>query len=356
MIKNKELNIFVDHINNQTLTLTEIDKFGESITAEGLNEFFDLINAEVLDCFALKVYSTVYNKEKIKELENYKAPSYINAMFAGMWHSEAKDATSEDLMNSMLGFVMFGTDFVDRIRDGYKNLHFNIEELNNQVYDFLQLLSDSAKKDTFFNDITQSQTKMPDSVVMSADSDLTSLIEIRSRIQVATLVLQKVENLEEILKAEYPFIEKDHILFLDEKDIAFWNTDKTLIFKKEAPSLMADNQFELEDVFSPNPPIDENSFTEKIKSRVRGKDEHHHSVNLKTLRCNSSKKQQFKLSIILFIMILVVGTGIVAATQALKIKENNRTIKEAVGDRVISAAIDKKALTIKRVYPQTEEK
>ena len=95
-IKNKDLASFISDLNNDNLTVEKIDIFGDIISVDGLLELFDLIENEKTDFFTLKVYSTVYDKEKIKELEKFKNVSHINAIFAEMWHIEAINNNEKD--------------------------------------------------------------------------------------------------------------------------------------------------------------------------------------------------------------------------------------------------------------------
>jgi len=344
-IKNEKLKLFIENINNDTLTIENIDKFGNEINVEGLNEFFQLIEEEYIDLFPLKVYTTVYDKEKIKELENTRKESYINAIFAAMWEKEAIGNNSKELSEAMLGFVIFGSDIIKRVRNGYELLNYNKEELNNQVYSFVEFLSDSIKNKSFFKDISQVNTQASDDVLFKSNAEeFDSIKKIKERIEVASLILNNDPDITQIFENKYKNVSMDDLSFLDDKEI---------LVLKNKPNETNDDSLISSDDFDPfvteyevlNDFEQNSGFFDWIKSLVKSKNKKTSSIKLNTLR-NKNKNERgfsFKVSVVLFLCIATAGLGIIAATQQSKVGEN-----ETIGEKISEENIKNKNFSIKR--------
>lgn len=337
-INNKELKSFIQNIEEGTLSISNIDNFGNEITVEGLIEFFDLIEQEETDLFSLKVYTTVYDKEKIKEVAKIKQDSYINAMFAAMWANEASKNNSQELSEALLGFVIFGSDLIHRVRNGYEILGYQKEDLNQQIYSFVDFLSESIKNKTFFKDISQANTQASDDVLFKSNTDDFNSIKIlKSRIELASLILKDDINLLKLKNSKYKEIQESELLFLDSDKLAKLETKEET---NESTLKNEDfNPFKNEDLSSFEVLEDENedfNLLNKLKSLIGNKKEKKETLKLNNLRVKnkSEKGSSFKVSVVLFLCIALTGIGIVAATQQSKVVDDGNIAEKIVDEKI----------------------
>ncbi len=356
---------FVDDIENEKLTIAKIDDFGTKVDEMGLKILFEKIEREELDLFALKIYATVYDKEKVLRLEKLKSKLYVDAMFAGMWNREAEDSTSEELSEAMLGFVIFGNDLISRIRNGYAHFNIDFSVVDRQVKDFISFFIDKINGGVFFQEITQTKTTLLDETIFKTENkDHESIRIIKQRIELANrIIFENLKSLETINKL-YPTIKKENMSFLSNEDLFFWEND--LVFHSSQISLKEDNENDSLLINNSDETVNEvgsfdveseNKFSiSKIFSFLKTKKTK--KMGLNTIRKeNRQKGSHFKISVLLFLLIAVVGFSILAFTQKEKINEDV-TIAEKIVNENIDTGLDSKSekFNIKRTGTNKEEK
>lgn len=357
-IKNNNLKEFVESLNNGTLSIEKIDSFGNDITVECLNEFFELIESQELDLFALKVYTTVYDKQKIKELENnYKKASYINATFAAMWEEEAITSTAEDLSKAMLGFVFFGSDFISRVRKGYQILSYDVSKLNSQVYSLIGLFKQNIDNNNFFRELSQIKTQANDDVIFkSSGEELDSIRKIKDRIEASYLIINNQNLTLEELKSEHPKVNKEDLSFLEDKDLKIFDESEYTLkseIKMEKESEKSDNI--KDENFNPfqNEDLDEFEVLQEdekgvdifspIKSLFKSNKKQEQYIGLNNLRQKNKKGSSIKVTVLLFSAIALTGFLIVAGTKQTKVDSD-----EPIAEKIIEDKIEEKQIKVNR--------
>ena len=361
-IKNKDLSTFIDNVNDGTLTMDNIQEFGNEISTSGLNEFLELLSEQKVDLFALKVYTTIYDKEKIKSLESLKEKTYIDAMFAAMWQEDGKESTSQELSEAMLGFVFFGSDLISRIRNGYEILKYPTVELNKQVHDFINYFSNSIEENTFFRDLSQVETEHNDSEIFNTNSsDLDSIKKIRDIVELSKIIIDNKESVKSDFLNKYSNIKLEDLSFLDNRDLYILKNLKkddvvevtednklniTNDFKQFEPlasPLSIDDSLSTEEHISDDVSSDKslfssiNIFSKNTNNKVSDNTEKTSKkpVRIRTLRRKSSKGSSLKITVVLFLLITISGVGFVAINQQSKTTDGESNVDKIVEDSVV---------------------
>lgn len=356
-INNKSLSVFIENLNNETLTTENIDKFGSDIDVDGLLEFFNLIEKEEIDIFALKVYTTVYDKNKIKELECLKSKKYIDAMFAVMWEQEAIESDTLNLSGALLGFVIFGSDLISRIRNGYEILNYEKEKLNEQIKNFILDMNIYIEDNNFFKILTQNNIDIEDDEILNSTlSDFDTMKTIRKRVRFAASIILNRESVLDLYKNEFQDISIEDMSFMDEHHLMFLlDAEKENDFdKKENPFILSNKDSLIEEAltadFNTNINSEENqnifemsslkkmfSFFEKFKYNS----EKPKRININNLRSNKNKKgSSLKVAIGLFLLILIFGFSIVALIKTKDISGDTNTTLTVAKENIKNSNFD----------------
>lgn len=367
-IKNNILKNYLDEIENETITLQKIDKFGQEIELEGLSEMFDLIENGHLGLHALKLYTIVYDTKTIAELASEKTLNFVDMIFAAMWDEEIKGTNSQDISDATLGFVLFGSDVTKRLRNGYRQLNYDSKEFESQIKDLVSFYNDKIKNGTFVKTLSQSQEELVDSEILSLDSsDLESIKIIKRRIEFASLAYEYEDTVdvakghEILIKAsEMNERELDYV-FLPLHTLNIFNEIRTTNALKEAdieyakkiePSFSSTNDLididdrmmttddEIYDLdVIQDKTFDDNEFVKKIKTFFASKDKKRNKgVNMQNLSVGSTREKKsssLKYTIIMIFVIAIVGVFFAANTKKDSINEDT-----TIAERVVEAQVE----------------
>ena len=218
-IKNKKLVSLLENIENQTLSLKDIEEYIAAMNVDNLEELFNLILEEKVGFFPLKVYITGYSQDVVKELETRMDVDLINSIFASMWVYEvAPNGSTQTLIDAMLCFVLLSSDLPERIRKGasLNNLTNVLNEFEEQMNYLVLELDNQRFNNNFFNTITQNEEKMTDEIFELPEYKemLLSMSKLRSRVKIgAELINDFQENNFERIKC--CSIIEEHYLFLN---------------------------------------------------------------------------------------------------------------------------------------------
>ena len=162
---------YLEDIENGEITLQKIDTFGKEADFEALSELFDLIEQGSVDLHALKLYSIVYEPSLIGEVSTKKALNYVDMILAAMWHQEIEKENEHEIMYATLGFVIFGTDFIKRVKNGYKQLSYDLERLEEQIKNLVYLYVSEIENNTFIRSLSQDENIPNDSELLSLNME-----------------------------------------------------------------------------------------------------------------------------------------------------------------------------------------
>ncbi len=372
-IKNKILNKYLSEIEEETITLDKIDKFGQEIDLDGLSEMFDLIENGSLGLHALKLYTIVYDQSTIAELSSLKTLNFVDMIFAAMWQQEIEGASSEEIAGATLGFVLFGTDLTKRIRNGYKQLNFDSSEFEKQFKDIVSYYSEKIKEGSLVKTLSQSPDDLIDSEVLSLDSpDLDSIKKLKKRIEFSALAYEydevsgTTEGAETLRLAKAMNERELDYVFLPQQVLNIFNeirtsnaisTADTDYVKANEPafglmnklstsdSLMSvDSELDELDVIQDNSD-EENSVVKNLKNVFSSRDKkRNNGVNIQNLSMGSTREKKsnsLKYTIIMIFVIAVVGVLFAANTKKDEINEDTTIAEKVVENQVKTVKTEK---------------
>lgn len=377
-IKNEMLKKYLEDIENGEITLQKIDTFGKEADFEALSELFDLIEQGSVDLHALKLYSIVYEPSLIGEVSTKKALNYVDMILAAMWHQEIEKENEHEIMYATLGFVIFGTDFIKRVKNGYKQLSYDLERLEEQIKNLVYLYVSEIENNTFIRSLSQDQNIPNDSELLSLNmEELDSIKKIKSRIEFSRLAYEyeESENRDEKSKileeaklyneneGDYHFLPATCLNIFSDLKISngISSADIDYIEDNEKSSygllnnlsntedLSVEEDYEDLEILSDS---NEGSLikgfknlvsskTSPKKEGVKSKKVELHSVAMKSTA--AKKTNSFKHTILMIFVLAMIGLGFTAVTQKEKING-----EESVAEKVVDSQVESKKLEINR--------
>lgn len=383
-IKNIELKKYLESLEDGSITMESIDSFGANIDEDGLIEYFKLLEAGDASLFSLKVYSMVYNQDLIAKVNSSMPFNFVDMTFAAMWNEEAEDASVDELKEAALGFVLIGTDLTKRIRNGYKQLDYNLTKFEEQMESLLKSYKHDLDEGVFIKSLSQSDDPSLTDDLLNLDiEDVESLKGVRDRVVFAHAAFRykdsdSVRERQSILsEIEETTLTEEDLFFLDSKYFSILNdlkmsravlkADTDYIEKdSEGPSLGGllnevsvgdtealltaeeDEEFmDLEVLKDSN--SSEGSIIKSLKTMVSSPS----NTNKKdfgslTVKSTRSKKQSsFKWTMFMVFVLMVIGSFLVAVTQKDKTNED-LSIGERVVENQVEETIKEKNFKINR--------
>tara|TARA_Y100001960_G_scaffold334141_1_gene445718 strand:- start:6339 stop:7499 length:1161 start_codon:yes stop_codon:yes gene_type:complete len=377
-IKNEMLKKYLEDIENGEMTLQKIDTFGKEADFETLSELFDLIEQGSVDLHALKLYSIVYEPSLIAEVSTKKALNYVDMILAAMWRQEIEKENEKEIMYATLGFVIFGTDFVKRVKNGYKQLSYDLERLEEQIKNLVYLYVSEIENNSFIKSLSQDANIPSDSELLSLDmEELDSVKKIKSRIEFSKLAYEyenseskeeKSRILEEAKlynenEGDYHFLPAMCLNIFSDLKISngISNADIDYIEDNENSSYgllnnlsntedlsVEDDYEDLEILSDSNEGSLIKGFKNLVSSKtspkkegVKSKKVELHSVTMKSTA--AKKTNSFKHTILMIFILAIIGLGFTAVTQKEKING-----EESVAEKVVDSQVESKKLEINR--------
>lgn len=365
-IKNKILEEYLREVDEESITLEKIDRFGQEIDLDGLSEMFDLIENGHLGLHALKLYTIVYDQATISELSSLKTLNFVDMIFAAMWQGEIEGTESDDIAGATLGFVLFGTDLTKRIRNGYKQLNYDSTEFERQIKNLVSFYNKRIKDGTFVKSLSQSQENLIDEEILSHDSpDLDSIKKIKKRIEFSSLAYDYEEvsgtsQGAEILNSARSMNERElDYIFLPQNVLNIFNeirTSKAVLtadtdyVKNNEPNFSLMNELsDNNQLISTDSELDEleiiqegsneeNNVMKNLKNIFSSKDKkRNNGVNMQNLSIGSTREKKsnsLKYTIIMITVIAVVGVMFAANTKKGEINEDISIAEKVVENQV----------------------
>lgn len=377
-IQNEMLKEYLEDIENGEITLQKIDTFGKEADFETLSELFDLIEQGSVDLHALKLYSIVYEPSLIAEVSTKKALNYVDMILAAMWRQEIEKENEKEIMYATLGFVIFGTDFTKRVKNGYKQLSYDLERLEEQIKNLVYLYVSEIENNTFIKSLSQDENIPSDSELLSLDmEELDSVKKIKSRIEFSKLAYEyeaseskeeKSKILEEAKlynenEGDYHFLPAMCLNIFSDLKISngISNADIDYIEDNEKSNygllnnlsntedLSIEEDYEdLEILSDSNEGSLIKGFKNLVSSKtslkkegVKSKKVELHSVTMKSTA--AKKTNSFKHTILMIFILAIIGLGFTAVTQKEKING-----EESVAEKVVDSQVESKKLEINR--------
>lgn len=381
-VKNKILKDYLKSIDDGTVTLESISDFGTSIDSEGLNEFFDLLEKDEELLFALKLYTITYDSEMIAELNSKRTFNFVDMTFGKMWKNEIQDSEIEDLKEAALGFVIFSSDLIKRVRNGYHQEDFDVEALDNQIKSLVLSYKEDINNGTLIKTLSQSEDDLIDEELFAIDDEeLESLKKVRDVILFADVAYKykesdSVRQRQEFIKEveNFDLVEED-LYFLPAPYLAILNdikisksvesADTAYVTKKSEPqlgSLLSDSSLnkeivndEMEEDFDDfdvvKDQMNEGSLIKGLKSMVSSnKSGSSNQPDLKNLTMKSTRKKKqnhLKFTVGMFFLLGVIATLLSAFSQKDMV-ESDSSIGEKVVEQQVESEIAKDNFDIKR--------
>ena len=378
-IKNEMLKKYIEDIEKGEITLQKIDVFGKEADFDVLSELFDLIEKGSVDLHALKLYSIVYEPSLIGEVSTKKALNYVDMILAAMWRQEIEKENEKEIMYATLGFVIFGTDFIKRVKNGYKQLSYDLERLETQIKSLVYLYVSEIENNTFIKSLSQDDTIPNDSELLSLDmEELDSVKKIKSRIEFSKLAYEyeasenkdkKSKILEEAKlynenEGDYHFlpsmclnifsdlkisngISSADIDYIEDNEKSSYGLFNNLSNTEDLP--VGEEDYEDLEILSDS---NEGSLIKGFKNLVSSKNSSKkegskskkvelHSVTMKSTA--AKKTNSFKHTILMIFVLAIIGLGFTAVTQKEKING-----EESVAEKVVDSQVESKKLEINR--------
>lgn len=229
-VENRLVRKFLNSLEDGTVTMESIDEFGSNIDSEGLKELFLLVEAGEAPLFALKVYSMVYDEDIVAEVNKGMAFNMVDMTLAGMWNEEAEDADAEELKGAALGFGLIGTDLVKRIKNGYRQLGYDLKPFELQLKSLVESYQEDIDNGVFLKSISQQDDEeLTDDLMYDGNPDFNSVKEIRDRIIFSNIAFvynesDSVKERQSMMEDcnEFTFVEED-LYFLETKYLSILN-------------------------------------------------------------------------------------------------------------------------------------
>lgn len=380
-IKNELLKKYLEDIKNEEITLKKIDDFGRAVDFEVLSEFFDLIEKGEVELHALKLYSIVYDSSLIAEVSTKKPFNYIDMIFAAMWSQEIEKESAEDIVRATLGFVMFGTDFLKRVKNGYKQLSYDSTTLEAQIKDVISVYKKELENDSFIRSLSQEDSPNDSELLHLEMEELDSIKKIKNRIEFSDIAYKyeesdskevKVALLEQARQynekeGEYSFLPNNCLnIFSDlkiKKNLLKADTDyaeepkhgSLLNNLSSSDDLSEDIDYEDLEVIAESE-TGENAIIKGLKSLLSSKKEQKKDrgqdfKNLTMKSTMSKKTNSFKHTILMIFILAILGLGFTAITQKDKINDD-----ESIAEKVVGNQVESKKFEINRVGSNNEDK
>lgn len=378
-IKNELLKKYLEDIKNEEITLKKIDDFGRAVDFEVLSEFFDLIEKGEVELHALKLYSIVYDSSLIAEVSTKKPLNYIDMIFAAMWSQEIEEESADDIVRATLGFVMFGTDFLKRVKNGYKQLSYDSTKLETQIKDVVSVYKRELENDSFIRSLSQEDSPNDSELLHLEMEELDSIKKIKNRIEFSDIAYKYEESDSKEIKialleqarqynekeGEYSFLPNNCLnIFSDlkiKKNLLKADTDYaeepkhgSLLNNLSSNDLSEDIDYEDLEVIAESE-TGENAIikglknllsTKKDKKKDRGQD----FKNL-TMKSTASKKtNSFKHTILMIFVLAILGLGFTAITQKDKINDD-----ESIAEKIVGNQVESKKFEINRAGSNSED-
>jgi hypothetical protein len=383
-IKNKILRDYLKSIDDGTVTLDSIDEFGENIDSNGLNEFFTLLENDEDLLFALKIYTMVYDSEMIAELNSKRSFNFVDMTFGKMWKNEIQDCDIEELKEAALGFKIFSSDLIKRVRNGYHQEDFDVEELDNQIKELVLSYKDDIDNGILIKTLSQSEDDLIDEELFAIDDEeLEPLKKVRDLILFADIAYKYKES--DSVSERQAFVKEVEAFNLVEDDLYFLpssylailndikiskaveNADTAYITKKSEPklgSLLSESSFnkeivndedldDIDDLDIIKDQVNEGSLIKGLKSLVSSGNSSSGSVgqpDLKSLTMKSTRKKKqnhLKFTAAMLFLLAVMATLLSAFSQK-EMVESDSSIGEKVVEQQVESKIEKEQFEIKR--------
>lgn len=383
-IKNKILRDYLKSIDDGTVTLDSIDEFGENIDSNGLNEFFTLLENDEDLLFALKIYTMVYDSEMIAELNSKRSFNFVDMTFGKMWKNEIQDCDIEELKEAALGFKIFSSDLIKRVRNGYHQEDFDVEELDNQIKELVLSYKDDIDNGILIKTLSQSEDDLIDEELFAIDDEeLEPLKKVRDLILFADIAYKYKES--DSVSERQAFVKEVEAFNLVEDDLYFLpssylailndikiskaveNADTAYITKKSEPklgSLLSESSFnkeilndedldDIDDLDIIKDQVNEGSLIKGLKSLVSSGNSSSGSVgqpDLKSLTMKSTRKKKqnhLKFTVAMLFLLAVMATLLSAFSQK-EMVESDSSIGEKVVEQQVESKIEKEQFEIKR--------
>lgn len=375
-VKNRNLKIFLEKYYNDSLTLSDIDELSKNSCYEIVDEMFKLLESKEIDLDVIKVYSTIYDPKVIAELDQNKPLNLVNMVFASMWNQTAEDYRAIDLAKASLGFVIFGTDFVKRLRVGYRNIEESTDKLEEQIKELVFYFNEKIKEDRFIKAMSNVNEDYSDIEMFKLNSpDLNSLKQIKDRILVANMAYlyeeatdeerkSYLDNLREfeVTEADFEFLpvsnrkifndlgRKESLISADIDYLKKNAEDDTSKYLKEKNSSslvleLTDEQY----IETQEQESSEGRFITSLKKLVSSSKSKN---NKKKLMIKPSKKKNNNFNLIVFSLVILIFVGLLFTATSKK-KEINES--QSIGETVVQEQIDQieSKLTINRSGEKT---
>lgn len=372
-IKNELLKEYLQSLDEERASMESIDLFGSEIDNEGMVEYFKLLETGEASLFSLKVYSMVYNPEIIAVVDSKMPFNFVDMTFGAMWKEEAEDATVDELKEAVLGFVLIGTDLTKRIRNGYRQLGYDLEKFEEQIEELVKSYKEDIDNGIFIKEMSQTEEDISDELLEEDLEDLESLKSIRDRVLFATTAYQykdsdSVKERQAMIESvdSFDFMEED-LFFLDQKYHAILNdikmskavmkADTDYINKDEqtpslggllnevkvndASSLMIDEDDDIMEMeITKDIESGEASIIKNLKNMVSSpKKSDKGDFGGLTMKSTRNKKQSsFKITFIMIALLMILGITLTAITQKDK-TNNDVSLSEQVVENQVDSTI-----------------
>lgn len=376
-IRSKKISKIKESIENGIFSKNEWEIFSD-FNEEDLVELLEKTNEGLIPDYYTKIYFTVYSEEVFKNVElRLKETLNVNRFISKIWENTSIDATPEELSEAMMGCVVFNTDFITRLRNGFSLNINSLKILDKQIENFIFYLSEKIDLNMFYNEFFQPEDKIEDKIIINQNDSLSEyLIKNIKLIKTSAIFLELYSllnednnyNIEEINQLE-KYLEKELLKYgedFNRSDYSFLNENVLLFIKnyinKDSYHINENIKYKLNNDISEfslsvakNEEFQENNNTESkvidslsnfLNSKNK-KDNSSSKINVNEFLLNKKPKKISISKIILSIFILTIIVSWGAIIQS-KHSENNNEETNLIEKKLNSANFKDEKFEINR--------